>query len=312
MLQQIEQFVLGLTGNPETELHRVAEYWLTEDGYASHKDKLLSHAAANAQLQWQETSNSPEKEIKFAMSNITTKIDSHESVLHALAQEKSTEKAIQEHFWNTVSEQQAQNEADFATFWNERVVSRTRIYNEGLGGVKDDKLLAQLAEVFASYAQKELVPDVISKAHSQGLVVSQKTRKNIQKLSSRLDAEKMDAATIMTALDKFNKKQSIESPGDSWLEESRKAMVLDMIRRMQKQKKSDGPVLFLTLVVLLFAKHHPGVVYATGKFAPKLLKQLKGVLEPDQYEQLEKWKEAAKTGTLSAEDREEMKKMAEV
>jgi hypothetical protein len=88
-------------------------------------------------------------------------------------------------------------------------------------------------------------------------------------------------------------------------------MLGDMARRMQKQKKSDGPLLFLTLVVFLFAKHNAGVVYATGKFAPKLLKQLKTVLDAEQYAQLEVWKEAAKAGTLSAEDRDAMKQMIE-
>jgi hypothetical protein len=80
---------------------------------------------------------------------------------------------------------------------------------------------------------------------------------------------------------------------------------------MQKQKKSDGPLLFLTLAVFLFAKHNVGVVYATGKFAPKLLKQLKGSLDADEFAQMEAWKEAAKAGTLSAEDRDAMKRMVE-
>jgi hypothetical protein len=70
-------------------------------------------------------------------------------------------------------------------------------------------------------------------------------------------------------------------------------------------------VLFLMLVIVLFAKHHDGVVYATGKFAPKLLKELKGKMESEQYGQVEKWKEAAKTSSLTAEDRADMVKMAE-
>lgn len=92
---------------------------------------------------------------------------------------------------------------------------------------------------------------------------------------------------------------------------SKATMLGDMARRMQKQRKSDGPLLFLTLVVFLFAKHNAGVVYATGKFAPKLLRHLKPKLNKEQYAQLEAWKEAARAGTLSAEDRDGMKKMVE-
>jgi hypothetical protein len=88
-------------------------------------------------------------------------------------------------------------------------------------------------------------------------------------------------------------------------------MMDDMLRRLQKQKASDGPVLFLMLVIVLFAKRYDGVVYATGKFAPKLLKQLKGNMTEEQYQTVEKWKEAAKTSSLTAEDRADMVRMAE-
>ncbi|XPS71085.1 hypothetical protein M3J09_003270 [Ascochyta lentis] len=145
----------------------------------------------------------------------------------------------------------------------------------------------------------------------EGLVLSRKTRKNVQKLESALSVGNMDVSALTTSLDKFNKKQSINAPTTSALEMSKATMLSDMARRMQKQKKSDGPLLFLTLVVFLFAKHNVGVLYATGKFAPKLLKQLKGTLDEKEYAQLEAWKEAAKAGTLSAEDRDDMKKLVE-
>jgi hypothetical protein len=87
-------------------------------------------------------------------------------------------------------------------------------------------------------------------------------------------------------------------------------MLADMLRRLQKQKASDGPVLFLTLVSVLYAKQNDGVVYATGKFAPKLLKLLKGTLGDEQFGKVEAWKEAAKSNSLSAEDRKGMAEMA--
>lgn len=121
----------------------------------------------------------------------------------------------------------------------------------------------------------------------------------------------MDVSALISSLDKFGKKQSIDAVADLSLESSKATMLNDMARRMQKQKKSDGPLLFLTLVVFLFAKHNAGVVYATGKYAPKLMKQLRSVLDAEQYSQLEAWKEAARAGSLRAEDRDGMKKMVE-
>jgi hypothetical protein len=75
------------------------------------------------------------------------------------------------------------------------------------------------------------------------------------------------------------------------------------------QKTSDSPTLFLLTVIVLLAKEKDGVVYATGKYAPKLMKLLRPTLGDD-YTLLEGWKDKAKSGALDAEDIERMKKMA--
>ncbi|KAE8861994.1 hypothetical protein PTNB73_07548 [Pyrenophora teres f. teres] len=223
---------------------------------------------------------------------------------------KPVDKALEETFYNTLAPLESANEADFATYWSDRCISRYNIYSTGLKAVSDPKVHDQLAQLLAAYTTKELIPDTLAKARAQRLVQSRRTRKNIARLSGVL--ETVDGvAGIATALDKFNKKQGVEAPGETTLVAAKRAMVEDMLRRLQKQKAVDGPVLFLTLVVVLFARQYDGVVYATGKFAPKLLKQLKGTLDKEQYEKVEAWKEAAKTNTLSAEDRADMVKMAE-
>lgn len=311
MIQKVEQSIIAdFEQSSEPRPSRVGNTLVTEAHRKQEEAELLEYANADAASKWQQLQNNSEKDIKFSLSDIAELIPSERLVLSALCREKAVEKSLDEAFWAAVSEHETQNEAEFSVFWLERVVSRCHIYNEGLSAVEDQKLQGQLAELFATYARKELLLDALLKARSQGLALSRKTRKNLQKLETKLQVD-ADAATIMTTLDRFNKKQSIDVPAASSLQQAKQAMVQDMNRRMQKQKKSDGPVLFLTLVILLFARHYPGVVYATGKFAPKLLKQLKSVLDASQYEQVERWKEAAKTSTLSAEDREEMRRMVE-
>ncbi|KAF1841360.1 uncharacterized protein K460DRAFT_344011 [Cucurbitaria berberidis CBS 394.84] len=310
---KVEQNIL-VTFEQESEPkpYRIGDFMVT----ATHRDEeraaLLGYATLDASAQWQQLQDSPGKEVKFSLSNITAMITNKHPLQSALAKDKLLEKALDEQFWSTISKQEIQNESEFSTFWLDRVVARCHVYNEGLGAVQDQKLHDQLAELLTSYIQKDLFPDSVSKARSQGLVLSRKTRKNISRLETVLKAEKTTTTTsVLAALGNFNKKQGIETPDSSRVEEAKKVVMSDMVRRMQKQKQSDGPVLFLTLTLILFARQHTGVVYATGKFAPKLLKQLKPSLGPEQYEQLERWKEAAKAGTLSAEERQEMKKMAE-
>lgn len=292
-------------------IYRVGDYILTELGYSRECSNLLDIARADAASQWHQFKENPKVDVKYSLSSLVSQVPPNNPVLQDLIKERTMQRALDDSFSEKILELEKQNEAEFAEFWSDRVATRAAIYTEGLTAIEDQKLQDQLSELLAQYVQKDLVPDAISKGTSQGLILSRKTRKNVQKLESVLGTGNMDISALMSALDRFNKKQSAEAPTPSTLEASKTTMLNDMARRMQKQKKSDGPLLFLTLVVFLFAKHNAGVVYATGKFAPKLLKQLKTVLDAEQYAQLEAWKEAAKAGTLSAEDRDAMKKMVE-
>ncbi|KAF9698812.1 hypothetical protein EKO04_002751 [Ascochyta lentis] len=307
VLSKVEQAVRALS----PEIHRVGDYILNESGYSQDRSALLDLAKADAASQWQQLKESPRVDVKYSLSNVIGQIPTNRPTLQNLVKERTVERAVEDAFSAELLELEKQNEAEFADFWTDRVATRASIYTEGLSAVEDQKLQDQLSELLAQYVQKDLVPDAVSKSNSQGLVLSRKTRKNVQKLESALSVGNMDVSALTTSLDKFNKKQSINAPTTSALEMSKATMLSDMARRMQKQKKSDGPLLFLTLVVFLFAKHNVGVLYATGKFAPKLLKQLKGTLDEKEYAQLEAWKEAAKAGTLSAEDRDDMKKLVE-
>lgn len=284
---------------------------LSEDSYSRHRGILLDLAKADASSQWHRIKEDPKGDTKYSLSNTFYQILEDNPVLQNLVKERTLERAIDDAFLARISELEKQNETEFADYWTDRVVARVAIYSEGLDTIEDQKLQDQLSDLLAQYIQTDLVPDAVSKATSQGLMLSRKTRKNVQRLESALKSGNTAVAALTASIDKFNKKQAIDTPQDSILESSKAAMLGDMARRMQKQKRSDGPLLFLTLVVFLFAKHNAGVVYATGKFAPKLLKQLKPVLDTEQYAQLEAWKEAARSSSLSAEDRDGMKRMVE-
>lgn len=298
----------------EERIVRVGHLILTEARRTCALDELSDYAKADAESQWQLLRADPTRtdDIKFNRDRIRASLPNLYLVQRFLIDEKPVEKLLEETFLQTLSSLETPNEADFATYWTDRILARFQVYKTGLSHIGDQKLHNQLADLLATYAHKDLVPDTIAKARAQGLVLSRKTRKNISRLSSILDTAKtMDISTITSALERFAKKQGISAPSAMSLEAAKQGMLDDMLRRLQKQKASDGPVLFLMLVIVLFARHYDGVVYATGKFAPKLLKLLKGKMGEEQYGQVEKWKEAAKMSNLSAEDRAEMVKMAE-
>jgi hypothetical protein len=292
---------------------RIGPLILTETRRDGALDELAGYAKQDAKAQWQYLQDDPNRaeDIKFTRDRIKAMIPPTGLVQRLLFDQRPVEKTLEEDFWSTISAYEAPNEEDFATYWTDRLLTRYTIYNTSLTSITDQKLHDQLAELLATYTHKDLIPDTIAKARAQGLVLSRKTRKNLARLSSIVDATKnLDTTSISSALDRFNKKQNIAPPAADSLSAAKQSMLDDMLRRLQKQKASDGPVLFLTLVIVLFAKQSGGMVYATGKFAPKLLKLLKGVLGEEQFAKVEGWKEAAKSNTLTAEDRRDMAEMA--
>ena len=297
--------------SPGHTLYRVGDYIVTEEAYAREHIILLNQAKSHALSIWSQLKEYPDTDHKFQVSEITTMGMNELPLQSAMARDRSIEKAIDEQYWNEMSSLESKNEAEFSAFWNERAVSKIQIYTEGLKYIEDTKLREQLADLLSAYVQKELFPDLISKARTQGLVLSKKTRKQMQKLENVLSAGRLDISNLITTIEKFGKKQGIPTLEMASLMQTKNLFVSEMVRKIQK-KQTDGPLLFLTLIIVLLAKQQQGigVVYATGKYAPKLLKQLKSALSVERYDELEAWKERAKTGTLTSEDKDRMKRLA--
>ncbi|KAF2034512.1 hypothetical protein EK21DRAFT_108125 [Setomelanomma holmii] len=310
--RKIEQYIdTTLAQEPRMRYHCFGTIVLTDEKLGNEREALVTNARELASTQWHQLQQNHDQELEFTPSNPTSPSTISSTIQTALLRQKPVQKACDEAFWSAISPLETRNESDFATFWTERVQSRVQIHTDGLASIEDQKLQEQLSELLTTYIQKDLVPEVLSKARAQDLVLSRKTRKNMLKFESTLPAAK-DLPSMLSTLEKFIAKQSIPLTSPPALSDFKSSMLNDMRRRMSKATKSaDGPVLFLTLVVVLFAKHYAGIVYATGKYAPKLLKLLKGKLEEGEYARVEGWKEGAKKGSLSAEDREGMRVMAE-
>ena len=305
----VHQYILDHPNAATLNVEFLDRFALSKTYYESIRECIYSEAREQAKTQWETIDSLSEKDLKFRYPNPNPSTPGEET---PMAVKEVVGKVIlkdaEKEYGEELSKLEQKNEEEFSVFWVERVTSRNAVYNSGLQAVEDAKLQGQLSELLFAYLLKELVPESISKARSQGLTRSRKTVKNLQKLESVLKKEISDLPKLGTALDKFSKKQTLPVVDEFAVTESRNVMAEDMIRKMQKQ--SDGPLLFLTLVVVLLAKKQRSLVYATGKFAPKLMKQLKSSLSEEDFGQLEKWKELAKAGSLTADDKDQMKNMA--
>jgi hypothetical protein len=202
-----------------------------------------------------------------------------------------------------------ENEQAFKQFWISRVDDKCRLYTIGASSIVDTALRLQLEELLRTYIGSELVPAAIARAKAKGLTKSSqlKLTKKLSSLESSLErASELNMST--KALDDFNESSGISSHGIEDLQAAKKTVLQDMVKSMQKDQ--DAPRLFLNLLTIIIATKQNGVVYATGKNAPKLLKHIKSSLTSEEAARLEELKEGVKAGKITDIEREEMRTMA--
>lgn len=294
------------------------DYLMTSDSYEKLCASATEQTKGHANTQWDTIAQNSDKKLILdptkVLGNITETVSMNPQLVR-LIWEASLEADMERVFTQEIARLEAQNEEEFGTFWQERLTTRIQLYKLGVDSLEVDKIQSQLVDLLQQYLAKELIPDSINRAESKGLLRSRKTKKYITKVNAELhvlEIEPKEPAAALQSLvartESFTRKQSIQWLDEDALAIKKDAQVQEMVKSMQKD--SNGPRLFLTLVVLLLSRNHAGIVYATGKFAPKLLKLLKGTLAPEQYQKLEKFKDAVKAGSLTEADKEGMRNMA--
>ncbi|OCK79510.1 hypothetical protein K432DRAFT_426459 [Lepidopterella palustris CBS 459.81] len=315
-----EKLLASFEASPKASSAQSLQDYILRTDYLEGLTMFILDAARNqAKAQWAKLDQSLEHECTLHDSEILDGLVQRNpedqkaaAVLRAVFHD--IEPKARTAFMEEIAGLESINEAEFSAFWVERVVARIQVYKSGADTIQDAKLRSQLLELLQTYIVKELVPDAITRAQSKGLLRSRKTKRQANKFNTILGASTgvgkatPDLQNIITSIEKFMKKQSVEWLDCDSLAEKKSAQVKDLVRGMQKD--TDGPRLFLTLVVILLANRQDGVVYATGKFAPKLMKLLKASLGSNEYERLEGWKDAVKAAILTAEDKEGMRAWA--
>ncbi|KAK3079053.1 hypothetical protein LTS18_005865, partial [Coniosporium uncinatum] len=197
----------------------------------------------------------------------------------------------------------------FVMMWRDRITSRLQLYEASIESLDAEPLQEQLSDLLHEHIINELVPEVIKRAETRNLIRSIRTKEQLEKLKVQLNKDQPSSKTIMSALDRFASKLELKAQDPPELASKKDIMLSDMVKSMRKD--DDGPRLFLIAVLCLLAKNKGGIVYATGKFAPKLMRMLKSDMDAQQYTRLERLKDAVKAGTLSNDDREELRALAE-
>jgi hypothetical protein len=193
--------------------------------------------------------------------------------------------------------------------WISRVVDKVRLHAPAIHSMEDGNLKTQLEELLRTHITTDIIPQTSNRAKAKRLLRSHRL-----KLSSRLPKlrisleETKDLASTVEEIEKFNSKIGVEKYDEKTLQEKSRTHLADMVEAMTKDE--DSPRLFLCLIIILSSSQYPGVLYATGKYAPRLMKALKHTMDSEQAQWLEQVKDAIKAGDVTEEMKEKMRKMA--
>ena len=207
-----------------------------------------------------------------------------------------------------LAELKAENMNQLENMWKTRVYVPSQIYAIGLESLEASSLKDQLHELLHIHLSQDLVPSTLKRLRTRELLREQAAVKQVDKLEAAITSQKK-GTPIMKSIDKFHEKMGFSPLTPEELGHATNQHLGRMVKSMADD--DDAPRLFLTTVLVVLAQRNGnGIVYATGKFAPRLLKSLKTELAEDQYANLERLKEAVKAGRITDDDREEMRSIA--
>ncbi|KAK5148856.1 hypothetical protein LTR04_000416 [Oleoguttula sp. CCFEE 6159] len=285
--------------------------------YESTCKKVKEAARAEARKQWEVDLTESSFDLRQTLSDIISSgernisTDAH-LIKTMINSDFATE--VDHEFHQQLAELEKESNSEFASLWQDKVFARIQLYRQGIQALDDEKLREQLSDALREHICKDVVPKALVLAESRKLIRGETLKRNVSKLEQAL-ASAGSLNSVVLALEKWTKRQSIESSDTEYLRARKRQDVDDLIKSMHVQKQSraakDGPRLFGILVVVLVAQRKDGLLkFASSAFAPKLLKQLKRSLDTGAYDKLEILKGKVKSGEVTEQDLESMRVMA--
>lgn len=160
--------------------------------------------------------------------------------------------------------------------------------------IRDAGVQEKLARDLMVYYQKIIVDGLAKLRDRVADTQSQRMNERIEDAISTVtnvfssDDNKPIAAlhVIQQELESLMKDTGVNRPTGESFEASVKNKMEEMRRelRMQLERASDLSLMLLVVLILLFSEHEGGILRATGKYAPKILKQLRHRLTDADYE----------------------------
>jgi hypothetical protein len=212
--------------------------------------------------------------------------------------------------------QQQKKQIALAKYWQIRVLARFELYQRGLAALDDERLQKDLTNLTIEYFTELIISDAFKKAETHDWIHGKAMIRHADSLDDKLNEIKNDVPSslenplrdVKEALSAFNLGMNIDPPTEEDIQSLKQSQMKELAASMSRDE--DPARLFLKLVLVLLARHHPGTIYATGRFAPKLMKQFAAALDEEENASLKALRDAVRAGSLTAEDKVKMRSLA--
>jgi hypothetical protein len=249
--------------------------------------------------------------VKDMMSQALIHDGEPESLAHSFVSDRSNDlgASILKAYTSKMDELEMNCDEQFKQLWTSRIVDKVRLYVEALNTMETGSLKTQLEELLRSHIVTELVQQTVNRAKAKKMLKSSRLKlaTRLAKLQSSL-GESQNLGSVVEEVEKFNKKIGVEDHDVDVLVQKKHVYLTDMTAAMAKDE--DAPRLFISLLIILYSSYHQGVLYATGKYVPKLLKALKPDIDAEQAQWLEQVKDAIKGGKATQDMKDSMRNTA--
>ena len=187
---------------------------------------------------------------------------------------------------------------EFAAMWRDKIVHKLDLYNRGVAALDDGTLKDQLSDLLNEHIIREMVPQMYKRAVEKQVCRNERVLKLLQKVVDKLRTSR-DLASTMQELEKFGQKLDVAPSTEADLVEAKGAEIKSWLHVFRTDKNDARR--FICAVLILYSKQNEDLIYATAKFAPKLLRLLKELMDGDAYRTLETMKDGVKAGTVQAD-----------
>ncbi|KAK6341907.1 hypothetical protein TWF730_001392 [Orbilia blumenaviensis] len=172
----------------------------------------------------------------------------------------------------------------------DKVYLRFVINNAAIEKIQDAGVQEKLAQDLMIYYQKIIVEGLAKLRDRVADTQSQRMNERIEDAISTVtnvfssDDTKPIAGlrVIQQELESLIKDLGVNRPTEEAVENKAEEMRREL--GLQLDKTSDLSLMLLVVLILLFSEHEGGILRATGKYAPKILKQLRNRLTEEDYE----------------------------